>query len=167
MLNKLKIIFSHGKESGPYGVKINAMTQIADELGIASESIDYRGLDDPVDRVARLVEHVSEVKEQLVLVGSSMGAYVSIKASQQLNPAALFLLAPAVYMPGYESQNMTINAEHAFVMHGLHDEIVPVGNAIRFAQEQDLELLVVDDDHVLRHSLPRICQEFKGFLELL
>ncbi len=165
MRQNYQIIFSHGKESGPYGVKITAMTEVADNLGIDSVSLDYQGMDDPEHRVEKLVKHARQYSKKLILVGSSMGAYVSIRASQQLHLAGLFLLAPAVYMPGYESQNMTAAADMVMTMHGWQDEIVPVENAIQFAGEQGSDILLVHDDHVLRHSLPRICREFKTFLQ--
>ena len=49
------VVFSHGKESGPWGSKITAMAAVVRDLGSALESVDYRGLDDPGDRVRKLV----------------------------------------------------------------------------------------------------------------
>ena len=165
MSDKPQIVFSHGKESGPYGVKITAMIKVADELGYQSVSIDYQGIDDPEARVTKLVDHVRTEHSNVILVGSSMGSYVSIKASQQLHAAGLFLLAPAVYMPGYESQQMTVTAKEVMLLHGWEDEIVPVANVQRYAREQACDLLLLHDDHVLRHSLDRICAEFSAFLK--
>jgi hypothetical protein len=34
------LVFSHGKESGPWGRKITAMAALARELGLGVESID-------------------------------------------------------------------------------------------------------------------------------
>src|SRR5665213_561997 len=48
------VVFSHGKESGPWGSKITAMAAAVRELGSAVESVDYRGLDDPALRVRKL-----------------------------------------------------------------------------------------------------------------
>src|SRR5580693_5898695 len=44
------VVFSHGKESGPWGRKITAMAALVRELQSAVESVDYRGLDDPPAR---------------------------------------------------------------------------------------------------------------------
>jgi len=53
------------------------------------------------------------------------------------------------------------------IIHGWDDEIVPVDNAIQFAQRHHKELLLLPDDHVLRHSLPRLCVEFRRFVTAL
>ena len=102
----MKIYFSHGKESGPWGTKIRYMAKLANDRSFAVESIDYGDLDDPDLRVERLLEVLRREPEleQLVLVGSSMGAYVSTVASLSVAVRGLFLLAPALYMPGYQHQ---------------------------------------------------------------
>jgi len=38
------VIFSHGKESGPWGSKITTMSKVAEQLGFRVESIDYQDL---------------------------------------------------------------------------------------------------------------------------
>ena len=49
--------------------------------------------------------------ERLILVGSSMGGYVSTVASVSLKPAGLFLMAPAFYMPIGREQNPIVRAD--------------------------------------------------------
>jgi alpha-beta hydrolase superfamily lysophospholipase len=39
--------------------------------------------------------------DEIVLMGSSMGAYVATVAAETIKPSGLFLLAPAFYLPGY------------------------------------------------------------------
>ena len=51
------VIFSHGKESGPWGLKITRLARVAEGLGFAVLSIDYRGVDDPAERVRMLLAH--------------------------------------------------------------------------------------------------------------
>src|ERR1700710_3032760 len=41
------VVFSHGKESGPWGSKITAMAAVARGLDLEVESVDYRGMEDP------------------------------------------------------------------------------------------------------------------------
>src|SRR5271154_5065555 len=94
------VVFSHGKESGPWGSKITAMAAVVRDLGLAVESIDYRGLDDPGDRGRKLIDSVGERKDRVVLVGSSMGGHVSAAAATRVGARGLFLLAPAFYMAG-------------------------------------------------------------------
>ena len=49
------VVFSHGKESGPWGAKITAMAAVVQELKLRMESVDYRGMDDPQARVQKLI----------------------------------------------------------------------------------------------------------------
>lgn len=160
----LTVIFSHGKESGPSGVKINALTGVCEDYHKQSLSIDYRGIEDPELRARKLQDTVTALGEPVILVGSSMGSYVSLRACDDELVKGLFLMAPAVFMPGYDNTNINPGDKTTLVIHGWQDEIVPVDNAIRFAREYGTELLLLDDDHVLRHSLDRLCIEFRRFL---
>ena len=54
-MSGMVVVFSHGKESGPWGSKITAMADVARSLGMAVESVDYRGIADPAARVEKLV----------------------------------------------------------------------------------------------------------------
>src|SRR5271165_1228200 len=57
------VVFSHGKESGPWGAKITAMAAVARDLELGVESVDYRGIDDPAARVDKLIGVGLELKE--------------------------------------------------------------------------------------------------------
>ena len=92
------VVFSHGKESGPWGSKITAMAAVARDLSLNVESVDYRGMDNPVERVKKLIGLGAALKAPVVLVGSSMGGHVSAAAAGALGARALFLLAPAFYI---------------------------------------------------------------------
>ena len=98
------VVFSHGKESGPWGTKISAMADVARSEGWQAESVDYRGVEEPQDRVTRLLSFCRDLQGDLVLVGSSLGGHVATSASVLLRAQGLFLLAPAFYMPGCEPQ---------------------------------------------------------------
>ena len=52
------VIFSHGQESGPWGTKIRAMAAEVRELGCDADSVDYRGISDPSERVRHSVYSV-------------------------------------------------------------------------------------------------------------
>ena len=78
----MKIFFSHGKESGPWGAKIKRLAKLAEGMGCAVESIDYKNLMDPDLRVERLLEALAREDDSIVLLGSSMGGYVSLVASE-------------------------------------------------------------------------------------
>ena len=161
------VVFSHGKESGPWGSKITAMAAVVRGLNIAVESVDYRGLDDPADRVLKLVGMQKDLAEPLVLVGSSLGGHVSAAAAATLQPRGLFLLAPAFYMAGYEHYTPQDVTCPTAIVHGWHDVIVPVENSIRWAREHRASLHVVDSDHRLEDQIDAICGMLRAFLAAL
>jgi pimeloyl-ACP methyl ester carboxylesterase len=161
------VVFSHGKESGPWGSKITAMAAVVRDLEAAVESVDYRGLDDPADRVRKLVGIGAELRAPLVLVGSSMGGHVSAAAASRLQPRGVFLLAPAFYMPGYEEYTPQDVACPTAIVHGWHDVIVPVENSIRWAREHQAALHLLNSDHRLEDQIAAICVLLREFLTAL
>jgi pimeloyl-ACP methyl ester carboxylesterase len=161
------VVFSHGKESGPWGSKITAMAAVVRDLGVAVLSVDYRGLDDPEDRVRKLIAVGDELESPMVLVGSSMGGHVSAAAARRLAARGLFLLAPAFYMPGYEEYTPQDIPCPTAIVHGWHDVIVPVENSIRWAREHRSALHVLDSDHRLEDQIAEICLLLRGFLTAL
>ena len=161
------VVFSHGKESGPWGSKITAMAAAVRALGWAVESVDYRGLDDPSTRVQKLIGFAAELPQPRVLVGSSMGGHVSAAAASALKPGGLFLLAPAFYMAGYEEYTPQDVACPTAIVHGWHDVIVPVENSIRWAREHQAALHLLDSDHRLEDQIDAICMLLRAFLTAL
>lgn len=161
------VFFAHGKESGPWGTKIRTMAEIARERGFRVESPDYQGMDDVRERVERLLSLARDADGPLVLVGSSMGAYVSAAASPRLAPAGLFLLAPAFHMAAFPEPSPRPAAPVTEIVHGWDDDTVPVDNAIRYAREYGCELHLMPAGHRLTEVLPRIETLFDAFLERL
>ncbi|MGD0491875.1 MAG: alpha/beta fold hydrolase [Steroidobacteraceae bacterium] len=160
----LTVVFSHGKESGPWGRKITAMAALARDAGLGVESVDYRGIDDPAARVEKLVTVATRIQKPLVLVGSSMGGHVSAAAAGRLRPRGVFLLAPAFYMRGFESYTPQDVPCPTALVHGWHDDIVPVENSIRWAREHHAALHVLNSDHRLEDRIDAICSLLKSFL---
>jgi alpha-beta hydrolase superfamily lysophospholipase len=158
------VVFAHGKESGPWGAKITAMAEAVRALDLAVESVDYRGMDDPADRVRKLIGVCAGFEDPVVLVGSSMGGHVSAAAAAHVRPRGLFLLAPAFYMPGYEQYTPQDVACPTAIVHGWHDDIVPVDNSIRWAREHRAALHVLDSDHRLEDQIEAICGLLRAFL---
>ena len=161
------VVFSHGKESGPWGSKITAMAAVVRELEIAAESVDYRGLDLPGERVVKLNDLGRKLAAPLVLVGSSLGGHVAAAAAGDLKPRALFLLAPAFYMPGYEQYTPQNVPCPTVIVHGWHDAVVPVENSIRWAREHRAALHVLDSDHRLEDRIQAICALLRDLLTAL
>ena len=161
------VIFSHGKESGPWGSKITAMAEMVRGLGMAVESVDYRGLDDPASRVDKLVAAAGTIEGSTVLVGSSMGGHVSAAAAARIKPKGLFLLAPAFYMPGFEAHTPQQVACPTAIVHGWRDAVVPVDNSIRWAREHRATLHILDSEHRLDDQIETICGLLRAFLKEL
>ena len=158
------VIFSHGKESGPWGSKIAAMAELARSEGFEADSVDYRGVDDPADRVTRLLSFCRDLRGDLVLVGSSMGGHVATAAAEAVGAAGLFVLAPAYFMAGYEDLTPEPPSVPITIVHGWHDDVVPVENSIRFAAGCAATLHIVDGDHRLTAVIDEINDYLRLFL---
>jgi alpha/beta superfamily hydrolase len=158
------VIFSHGKESGPWGSKITAMAAVVRDLGVAAESVDYRGMDDPAARVEKLIGAAAGIAGSVVLAGSSMGGHVCAAAAARVKPRGVFLLAPAFYMPGFEVHTPQDVAAPTAIVHGWRDDIVPVGNSVRWAGEHRAALHLLDSDHRLEDQIEMICLLLRAFL---
>jgi len=158
------VYFSHGQESGPWGSKIQAMARRVGMLGCRAESIDYRGIDDPAARVAKLVAECRNVTEPLVLVGSSLGGYVATAAAAEVGAAGLFVLAPAYYMAEYVALTPPPGLP-IVIVHGWRDDVVPVEHSVRFAQETRATLHVLDSDHRLSDRIEDINDYLERFIK--
>jgi predicted esterase len=158
------VIFSHGQESGPWGSKIRAMAAQVKGMGCEVDSIDYQGIADPGERVARLVRACAAIEDRLILVGSSMGGHVATAAAAELGAAGLFVLAPAYYMEGYEELTPLPPQIPTCIVHGWHDDIVPVENSIRFAGHCAATLHLVDGDHRLTANIDEINEYLRIFI---
>ena len=164
-MTKTTVVFSHGQESGPWGTKIRAMADVVRSRGWRAESIDYQGIADPTDRVAKLVESCKALDAPLVLVGSSMGAHVATAGAAQVGAVGLFVLAPAYYVPGFEALTPAAPDIPIAIVHGWHDDIVPVDNSIRFARQCSATLHIVDGDHRLTANIAEINALLERFLD--
>jgi alpha/beta superfamily hydrolase len=160
----MKVYFSHGKESGPRGTKIKQLAAMAQEIGCAVESVDYTDTMDPDLRVERLLQVLAGETDEFVLVGSSMGGYVSLVASEEVGAKAIFLMAPALYMPGYELREYNSRCSHIEIVHGWSDDVIPPEHSIRYAKEADCALHLIGGDHALNGSLEVVAGLFEGFL---
>lgn len=158
------VIFSHGQESGPWGTKIRAMAAKVKTLGCHADSIDYRGIADPGERVDKLIAECGAITDRLILVGSSMGGHVATAAAQTLNAAGLFVLAPAYYIGGNEELTPVPPDLPICIVHGWRDNVVPVESSIRFASQCNATLHLVDGDHRLTANLDAINDYLEQFI---
>jgi len=175
---RLLVVLSHGKESGPNGRKIQALGAVAQGEGAQILSVNYRehpaGIhhdhdapDEADRRVEQLLATPLPPHRRLILVGSSMGGYVSAVAASRMLVDGLFLLAPALAMPEYAQVPSKASASYATIVHGWRDEIIPWEHSARWASEARCALHIIDGDHRLDSALPVIEPLFRQFLKAL
>jgi fermentation-respiration switch protein FrsA (DUF1100 family) len=158
------VVFSHGQESGPWGRKISALAEVARSEGYEAHSVDYRGIVEPRARVAKLVAFCKELSGTLILVGSSVGGYVSVASASLLHARGVFLMAPALYLPGLPELRPGVLDCPATVVHGWRDEVVPYEHSVRFAQSSRSALYLLESDHQLHDQIRAIQNLFEYFL---
>jgi predicted esterase len=164
---KKLVIYNHGKDSTPWGEKTIAFSEVAKHHSYSFESPDYRDQPDPDERIRQLLAMDLSNYDEIVLIGSSMGAYVSTVASESIKPRGLFLLAPAFYLPGYRQTEFNPTADAINVFHGWQDDIVPPENSWRFCRAFRLRLNLYDTDHRMLSAMPQLVDEFNRFLASL
>ncbi len=164
-------ILSHGLESGPEASKVTALARAADAAGWRPLRPDYlefdRGRDEAAvaRRIAHLLTHV-EPGVPLVLAGSSLGAFVSARASLAVPVAGLFLVAPP---PRIEWFPDPLDAARVptTIVHGWHDELIPLEPVLAFARERSARVHLVDDSHRLVNHVGQCAEWFAQFLREL
>jgi alpha/beta superfamily hydrolase len=157
------VCFAHGKESGPWGTKITRLAEVARARNFEVLSPDYSHTHDPKERIAHLLK-LAPSAGKLVLAGSSMGGYVSALACTALRPQALFLMAPALYFPGWDEEPQDCPAA-TVVVHGWRDDIVPVERSLRFARPRGAALHLFDSGHTLSDQLGPLSMLFGELLD--
>jgi predicted alpha/beta-hydrolase family hydrolase len=167
------VILSHGSDTGPDATKVSVLAKVAESMGWSTERPDYRE-DDKLGhaasiapRIARLHQCIASSTAPPVLVGSSMGAFVSGLASLELPVAGLFLLATPALIPGNDLAFDVRLDVPTLLIHGWRDEVCPLDEIYEFAGRRELPLLVVNDDHRLGEHIDAIGRQFALFLEQL
>ena len=167
------IILSHGSGAGPEATKVSALAALAEARGWSAQRPDYRQDDarghaaSVAPRLARLRAAIQACEAPPLLVGSSMGAFVSGLASLEHPVAGLFLMAAPEVIPGVDTALDVRQDVPALLIHGWRDELCPLDDIYVFAGRRQLPLLVLDDDHRLGASLPAIERQFALFLDAL
>lgn len=108
--------------------------------GVGASEGDYTGGDGEVEDVLAVTAFAREQfgTLPLILSGFSFGGYVAARAAQQLQPRHLILAAPAVgrfAMPAV--------APDTLIIHGEHDDVVPLADALAWARPQHLPIVVL------------------------
>jgi predicted alpha/beta-hydrolase family hydrolase len=169
-------ILSHGFESGPDATKVTALAEVAERLGWSHERPDYTDLDamreaselgDVHARLARLLGLARRAAERgpLVLAGSSLGAWISARASLEVPVAGLFFMAPPVRMG--EAPPLDAARVPTAVVHGWDDELIPAQDVVAWARTRRARLLLVDDGHRLSNHVEASADAFEALLATL
>jgi alpha/beta superfamily hydrolase len=169
-------ILSHGFESGPDATKVTALADVAERLGWTHERPDYTDLDakrdvselgDVLARLDRLRTLARDAARRgpLVLAGSSLGAWISARASLEVPTAGLFLLAPPIRMG--EAPALDAARVPTSIVHGWDDELIPAAEVVAWAQVRRANLLLVDDSHRLSAHVAATTEAFASLLASL
>lgn len=165
------VIFSHGQDSGPEATKIVALRPVAEAAGWTTEAVDDREVnDDPAARIDRLVARIEASGPRTVLVGSSMGGFVSVMAAERVAVAGLFVLAPALYLehrhPGeITRERYTPKTDRIHVVHGWGDDIIPWTHGLKFAEQHGASIHLLAAGHRLESVIPELKRDLEGFLK--
>ena len=68
-------------------------------------------------------------------------------------------------MEGYEDLTPKAPAIPICIVHGWHDDVVPVDNSIRFARDCGATLHIVDGDHRLTANIAQINEYLRYFID--
>jgi len=166
-IKQMNIYFSHGKKHGPTDPKILQLKEIAEKLNFNPIIIDATYTTLPDKRVADLIEITKQEKENdFILVGSSMGGYVSLIVSERIKPKGIFLLAPALYINGYQQQKFKqLDVKDFTIIHGWNDKIVPIENSIKYSTSKKCNLHLIPTNHTFSDSFDFLSNHFEQFLK--
>lgn len=163
----MKIYFLHGKNRTPKDNKLVILANLAKQKGYSTKFIDDTDTKNPNIRAKRLLKNIENENKNLILVGGSMGGYSSVWVSQFVHVKGLFLLAPALYLEGYDDFNLPLKCKNITTIYGLDDEIIPEENIIKFSKQTNSPLHIISDNHALNNSDQTILSLFEIFLENL
>ena len=156
----------HGRDSSPQSLKTLHLSAAAKQCGWKVVAPDFSSTKDPDERVRVFLEVTrQEEHAKRVIVGSSMGGYVALVASEVLKPAALLLLAPAINIPGYKETQLVPVADETTIVHGWNDALIEPASVLSFADKHRTTLHMVNDDHTLKQTIPFIETVFTDILK--
>lgn len=168
-----QIVLSHGSDSSPEATKVSMLAMLAESLGWSTLRPDYRAADarghagSVAPRIARLRATIEALDAPPLLVGSSMGAFVSGLVSLEVPVAGLLLLATPSEIPDCARKFNLRTDGPTVLIHGWRDDVCPLAGVLAFAAHRRLPLLVLDDDHRLGSSMDMIAAQFLHLLDRL
>lgn len=154
------ILFAHGLDTGPVGTKSIALR----DAGFAVSAPDCQGKD-LASRIEILKRAIADSAEPPVLVGSSFGGIAGLCAvivahAEGRTAAGLLLCAPALQVPPPPGFAFPLAPPvPTEIVHGRHDDVIPIELSRDYARRYRVPLHEVDDDHRLAAAgLPVLLQ---------
>lgn len=150
----MKLLFCHGLESGPHGRKYHALVKAGHEV----LSPDCRG-ENLAARVRRIVAAIVAARSPHLIVGSSFGGIAGLLAAIEVKRAGLTVPGLVLCAPALQIRQPPADTTCLFcparttIVHGRHDEVIPIETSRSFARDHGARLVEVDDDHTLARSL--------------
>ena len=137
----MKVLFLHGLESTPGGIKAKSLK--GEGYEVFNPHLPKSSFAESVQIAQQLVEERSPD----VIVGSSRGGAIAMSIDP--GDAGLVLVAPAWkrfcraggYLP-----------RRTLVLHSQNDKIVPIGDSKELVEDQGLTLVTCGKDHRMRDS---------------
>lgn len=145
-----QVTFFHGLESGPHGTKYARLSEDFDVI-----APDFEGMMNIRDRLEK-AERITRQMTDLVVVGSSFGGLLAalLYSRHPERFHGYVLMAPALHRGvADEVERMPQNA---VVIHGVHDDVVPIDDVRAVCQRHDVKMIEVDDIHPLHESLEQM-----------
>lgn len=112
--------------------------------GVGASEGEFTGGDGETEDLIAIARYAQEQfgdELPLLLSGFSFGGYVAARAAQRLKPRNLVLAAPAVGR--FTAGDMPAVAPDTLVIHGEHDDVVPLAEVLDWARPQHLPIVVL------------------------
>ena len=159
------LVWAHGLWGSPNGSKVTAVR----ERGIEVISPDFNEME-LVDRI-ELLEKTIQIGD-VVLAGSSWGGLACALTAQKKPDKlkGLLLLAPALHYPEPPNDNpdklIAPDGIPVTIIHSKTDDIVPISASKDYVKRSgnNVNLIVVEDSHVLENSIELIISEANKLL---
>lgn len=148
------------------------------EKGFITARFNFRGVGASEGKYAEGVGEISDVlavnrfmqenygaalnNALLVLTGFSFGGAIQAFAAQQLNPHKLILIAPSVAR--MNTPQVVDHAGATLIVHGDHDDIVPLQSVIDWANPQGIPVTIIPGaEHFFHGKLTILKQSIMNF----
>ena len=161
----IMLVWAHGLWGSPNGSKVTAIRE--SEIEVISPDFNEMEL---VDRVELLKETIDV--GDVVLAGSSWGGLACALTAQEKPEKlrGLLLLAPALHYPEHPNDvpEKLIAPDNVpvTIIHSTTDDIVPISASKDYIERSgnNVQLIEVEDNHVLEDSIELIISEAKKLL---